>query len=290
MSSSFRNHFQFLVFFLITANFIFSQNTPQPEPQFEEKEESPSVDRFRKRELEIGLRGGVGYKPEDRFEAELKNYKTESAPYVISNTEVSPFRRTSHWEIFARMRVFTNSKFGVVYGSTRFQNFNLTEYTNLGFFTRLNFKFKTDFFFLTYHYEIPYKKYTFDLGVGLGVNTITWQTNGAIFSRFGFTEQSGFMVGNGLGYRMDASVSRKINDFTLLQLGVFYNYYTVPFFNGGFNDGFGSYFVRDDGSVTVLQDSSTQQTIYETSEASRRLDVRVGTFMLYAGVLLRVNF
>ncbi len=257
-------------------------STDDDEPTFAE-------DLFRKREFDFGIRGGLGYKPEDRFESDLKNYKTISSPNEFSTARLSSFRKTTNNEFFARIRLFSHSKFGFVFGSNYFQNFNITEASSAGYYSKLDFKLSTDFFFLTYHHIFPFRRFFIETGLGLGVNTVTWQTSGVSLSRFGYYNQDGFMVGNGLGYRMDTSINRQISNNFVLQLGLMYNYHTVPSFNGSFNDSFGSFYVRSDGTVAPILNSEVQNSAFETSYASRKLDMRVGNAVVYFGVVFRFS-
>ena len=90
-----KNIFITLPLFLILSGAVYSQAKQEkvtPKDAFvEEDEESPAVERFRKRDFELGIRYGLGYHAEDRFESQLKNYKSESSPYIIriSSTNTS---------------------------------------------------------------------------------------------------------------------------------------------------------------------------------------------------------
>ncbi len=289
--------FSVLVFLFICAP-LFSQakvEKSNPKDAFvEEDEDSPAVDLFRKREFELGIRYGIGYKPEDRFESQLKNYKSESSPLVYSFTQVSPFRNTANAEFLARIRLYENSKVGFVYGNAQFNRFYLNEITsiytpNVYTATRLNFNLRVEYFFLAYYHEFKFKNFYIEAGMGMGVNTITWKTDGNIFSRNEYTPQDGFMVGNGLGYKLELSLNKKITNFWILQFGGFYNYYTTPSFNGTFNDQSGSFYIRSDGTVAPLSSSEFRDTIIDTNFASRQLDMRAGNIVLFVSSIFRFS-
>ena len=43
----------------------------------------------------------------------------------------------------------------------------------------------------------------------MGINTVSWKTNGHAVSRFEYTPPNQFMVGNGLGYKLELSANKK---------------------------------------------------------------------------------
>lgn len=277
---------------------IFSQakqdKNNSKETYVEDDEDSPAVDRFRKREFELGIRYGLGHRPEDRFESQLKNYKSESSGYVYNYAVLSSFNKTTNSELLARIRLYENSKVGFVYGNTQFNRFHLSEITflfapNVYTATILNFKLSVEYFFLMYYHEFKFKKFFIEAGMGMGVNTISWKTNGHVVSRYEYTPQSGFMVGNGLGYKLELSMNKKITNHWILQLGGFYNYYTVPSFNGNFNDNSGSFYIRSDGTVAPLSNSEFRDSIIDTNYASRQLDMRAGNIVFFISSIFRFS-
>ncbi len=291
-----------LILFLTLTEVIYSQAKQEkvtPKDAFvEEDEESPAVERFRKRDFELGIRYGLGYHAEDRFESQLKNYKSESSPYIINYTSLSPFRNTSNSEFLARIRLYENSKAGFVYGNTQFNRFYLSEVTSLYApnvntsvytATRLNFNIKVEYFFLMYTHEFKFKKFFVEAGMGMGINTVSWKTDGNAVSRYEYTPQTGFMVGNGLGYKLELSLNKKLNDYLVFQFGGFYNYYTIPSFNGTFNDDSGSFYLRSDGTIAPLSTSEFRDSIIDTNYASRQLDMRAGNAVLFASILFRFS-
>ncbi|HNC01624.1 MAG TPA: hypothetical protein PLS71_25515 [Leptospiraceae bacterium] len=288
------------LFLLVFNASLFSQATetkekPAKKDLFtEEDENSPAVERFRKREFELGVRFGLGYHAEDRFESQLRNYKSESSPYILTSVYLSPIRSTTNTEILARIRFFDNGKAGFVYGNTQFKPFHLSEVTSLNFTnfytaSRLNFNLKVEYFFLTYTHEFKFRNFYLEGGMGLGINTISWKTNGDTISRFEYTPQSGFMVGNGLGYKLEGSFNKKVTDNWILQIGSFYNYYTVPSFSGQFNDETSSFYLRSDGSIAPLSTAQFRDSIVDTNYASRQLDMRAGNLVLFLSLIFRFS-
>lgn len=260
----------------------------------EEDADSPAVDRFRKRDFELGIRYGLGYHPNDKFQSQLRNYKSESSSYVYSQTNLSPFHNTTNFEFLARLRLYENSKVGFVYGNTQFNRFHLTEVTsfyvpNPYTVTRLNFNIKVEYFFLMYTHEFKFKKFFIEAGMGMGINTISWKTNGHLASEHEYSPQGGFMVGNGLGYKLELSLNKKVSDQLVLQFGSFYNYYTVPSFNGTFNENSGSFFIRSDGTVAPLSNSEFRDSVIDTNYASRQLDMRAGNIVFFVSSLYRFS-
>ena len=264
----------------------------------EEDEESPAVERIRKREFELGIRYGIGYHAEDRFESQLKNYKSEPSPYIVNFTSLSPFRNTNNSEFLARIRFYENSKVGFVYGNTQFNRFHLSEVTSLYApnvntslytATRLNFNIKVEYFFLMYTHEFKFRNFYIEGGMGMGINTVSWKTNGHAVSRFEYTPQTGFMVGNGLGYKLELSANKKITDNLIFQVGSFYNYYTVPSFDGTFNDDSGSFYLRSYGTIAPISTAEFRDSIIDTNYASRKLDMRAGNLVLFASILFRFS-
>lgn len=273
-------------------------------------EEEPTIaeDLIRKKDFDIGFRLGLGYKPEDRFDAELKNFRFDFfSPYT--NTNISSFKNSTHQEFFGRVKIFQNQKMGFVFGGSNFEKFKFTENT-LNSQTELNFKIKADFIFITYHFIFPFRKFFLEAGLGMGVNTVSWSSSGYSYNRFlGYSDQKGFIVGNGLGYRLDFSFNKKIFNNFVFQTGLFYNYYTVPYFNGSINNSQSSIYINPNGTITGLpnnqanQPASTQDTAgnlnqiyqlliierYETDQATRRLDMRMGNLILNFGISLQFS-
>jgi hypothetical protein len=140
-----------------------------------------------------------------------------------------------------------------------------------------------------YTHEFKFRNFYVEGGMGMGINTVSWKTNGNTVSRFEYTPQAGFMVGNGLGYKLELSLNKKLNDYLVFQFGGFYNYYTVPSFNGTFNDDSGSFYLRSDGTIAPLSTSEFRDSIIDTNYASRQLDMRAGNAVLFASILFRFS-
>jgi hypothetical protein len=282
---------------------IFAES--KKETKIEQDEPTIAEDLIRKKDLDIGFRLGFGYKPEDRFESDLRNFSVDSS--FFSQRQVGSFRNSTNQEFFGRIKVFQNSKIGFVFGGSNFEKFKFTE-TSLGSITELNFKIRADFMFLTYHFIFPFNRFFLEAGLGMGVNTISWSTSGRSYVRgLGYSRQNGFMVGNGLGYRVDFSFNKKIFNQVVFQIGLFYNYYTVPSFNGSLNDSQSSFYFNN-GSVTGISNNQAGQTStqdsrgnldqisqillqerFENDQASRKLDMRMGNLILNFGLSLQFS-
>ena len=294
-----------IIFFLFTILSIFTES--KKEIPTEDNEPTIAEDLLRKKDFDIGFRLGLGYKPEDRFDSELKNFKYEYST-LYSNTMISNFRNSTNQEFFGRVKIFQNQKMGFVFGGSNFEKLKLSE-TTLNSFTELNFKIKADFIFITYHFIFPFRSFFLEAGLGMGVNTVSWSTNGYSYNRIlGYSDQKGFLVGNGLGYRLDFSFNKKIFNNFVFQTGLFYNYYTVPYFNGSINNSQSSIYLNSNGTIAglpineanqVQQNQATQGNLnqinqllierYETDEATRRLDMRMGNLILNFGVSLHFS-
>ena len=61
------------------------------------------------REFEVGVRGGIGYRGDDRLSNALENYKTYSGTGIYGSTSLSPFHISKNLEAYARTRWSTNT-------------------------------------------------------------------------------------------------------------------------------------------------------------------------------------
>ncbi len=295
-----------IVFFLFFLLPILTQN--KKEVTIEEDEPTIAEDLIRKKNFDIGFRLGYGYKPDDRFETELKNFRNDYST-IYNYTTLSSFKNSTHQEFFGRVKVFNNSKMGFVFGGSNFERLKLYE-NSLNSQTELNFRIKADFIFITYHFIFPFNNFFLEAGVGMGINTVSWITSGYNYNRvLGYSEQKGFLVGNGLGYRMDFSFNKKIFNNFVFQTGLFYNYYTVPYFNGSLNNSQSSIYINPNGTITGLSNNQANQApisqdspgnldqIYqlllierlEEDQSSRRLDMRIGNLILNFGMSLQFS-
>ncbi len=267
-----------LLLYSLIQNQLISKEIPEKEEEIELE-----------REFEVGIRGGVGYRGDDRLSNALENYKTFSGTGVYGSTSLSPFHISKNLEAYARTRWSTNSKAGFLVGSGSFAKFNLTEINTYPEYTRINFKLGTDYLFLTYHHEWHFKKFLVEGGIALGVNNTELSPSGYTISQFGTKELSGFMTASGLSYRLELGVKKKIIESIYLESGFTATMHTAPYFNGSFNDSLGSYYIKSDGSLELLSNSQFKDSIAYTTIASRKLDMVYSVFQLYIGVSKRFS-
>ncbi|MDX1961039.1 MAG: hypothetical protein SFU98_20890 [Leptospiraceae bacterium] len=254
---------------------------------FAEEEEEEEYNR----KFEIGARMGSGYHPKDKFENDLGTYRSLNNTFTPSFTNLSPFRKTTNTEFFARVRWSDRWKGGVLFGNTGFENFRLEEIDQALAYSKLNFRMDTDFLLLTVYYEWKFNKYFIDFGGGMGVNNTGIKTNGYIISaRNSIYEQEGTLVGNGLAYRLESSLSRSITENILLQVGVSGSVVTAPYFSGSLNGESGSFYIRADGTVAGLNQAEFTSSLASTNFASRRLDMVYGYGQIFVGTVYRFGF
>jgi hypothetical protein len=241
------------------------------------------------REFEVGIRGGIGYRGDDRLSNALENYKTYSGTGVYGSTSLSPFHISRNLEAYARTRWSTNSKAGFLVGSGNFSKFHLTEINTYPDYTRINFKLGTDYLFLTYHQEWHFKKFLVEGGIALGVNNTELSPSGYTISQYGTKELNGFMTASGLSYRLELGIKKKVLETVYFETGFTATMHTAPYFNGSFNDSLGSYYVKSDGSLELISNSQFKDSIAYTTIASRKLDMVYSVFQLYVGVSKRFS-
>lgn len=241
------------------------------------------------REYEIGFRGGIGYRGDDRLSNALENYKSYSGPGIYGTTTLSPFHISKNLEAYARTRWTNHSKVGFLLGTGNFPSFHLNEINTSPEFTRIQFKLGSDYFFLTYHYEWLFKKFSVEGGIALGINNTELSPTGFTVSRFGYSELNGFMTANGLSYRLELGVKKLIRERIYLETGFTTTMHTAPAFNGSFNDSLGSYYVKSDGSLDLLTNSQFQESITNTTLSSRKLDMVYSVFQIYIGIAKRFS-
>lgn len=241
------------------------------------------------REFEVGVRGGLGYRGDDRFSEALKNYKTYSGTGLYGNTDVSPFHYTKNLEAYARTRWSTSMKVGFMVGNSTFQKFRLEEFNSLPEITRINFQFSSGYLLLSFHKEWFYKKWILEGGILLGVNNTELNPSGFTINRFGYTELNGFMTANGLSYRLEFGVKRKISESYYWETGLSATMHTAPYFSGSFNDTLGSYYIKTDGSLELLTNSQFKESAAYTEIASRRLDMVYSVLQIYLGLAKRFS-
>lgn len=263
--------------------FFFLSLAVYAEETQEEEEE------YKKREFEVGLRSGIGHKPEDRFETQLKNYRTLTGPNIYAQTSLSSFDRTSNLEFLFRIRLSSNSKAGFNYGNAFYNDFKFNEVNNLQLVTAINYRLKVDYFQLGYIHEFYFRKFYIEAGFGMGVNTVSLDSGGYTGFPGGYSKVDGFMVGNGLSYRLETSINKKITDLLVLQGGVMYNYFTVPSFNGRINESAGSLYLRSDGTISAFTQGEYRDSFVTSEYAVRRLDARIGNIVFFFSVLLKIS-
>ncbi|MCB1192025.1 MAG: hypothetical protein H7A23_22290 [Leptospiraceae bacterium] len=235
--------------------------------------------------FELGLRFGLGYMPENKFQSQLDNYKTENSPYILSNTHVTSFNKPKNWEIVGRIRWRDKTKFGINVGNTNFPNFHIRETSSDGYFTNINLNLSNQYLIFTFHYEWQLRKAFIDTGIGLGINETSLKTDATTIGNYYYDREIGRFSGNGLSYRVETSYNKKLKDKLLFQTGVIFNYHTIPELNGIINGVGGSPLLKSDGSVAIMPISAIADAIGSGVYPVRKLDVTMSNFILFCSFI-----
>lgn len=231
--------------------------------------------------FEIGLRFGYGYMPENRFQSQLKNYKTENSPYILSSVNVSSFNHLKNWELIGRMQYWDKTKFGINIGGSNFPNFQIQEASSDAYLANINLNLSNQYFILTFHYEWKIRKAFIDTGIGLGINQTALKTDAVTIGQFYYDREIGRFSGNGLSYRIETSYNKKIKNHLIFQTGIVYNYHTIPELNGTINGVGASPLLKSDGSVVFLPVSAIADAIGQGVYPIRKLDVTMSNIILF---------
>lgn len=248
-----------------------------------------SLEKDLEREFEVGIRGGLGYRGDDRLSNALENYKSYSGTGLFGATSLSPFNTATNLEAYARTRWTTSTKAGFIAGNSRFPRFHLEEFNTLPEYTKINFQLSTSYLLLSFHQEWFWKRWILEGGILLGINMTELNPSGTTINRFGVTDLNGFMTANGLSYRLELGVKRKIVESYYWEMGLSATMHTAPYFSGSFNETLGSYYVKTDGSLELLSNSQFKESAALTEVASRRLDMVYSVLQLYLGVAKRFS-
>ncbi|MBE7412981.1 MAG: hypothetical protein L6Q54_03875 [Leptospiraceae bacterium] len=250
---------------------------------------SDEPDKIEKNDFEFGFRLGTGRKGRERFDENLKNFRTYDAPNIYTNLSISGFQNLANGEIFFRRRWSPNVKFGFAYGYNQYENFRMTEIASDGYVTVLNFHISTNYFVATYHTEWVFKHVFIEGGLGIGVNQTNWKTTGYAFSNSEFQNQKGYLSGSGMQYKMEGSLNKKITDTLIFQLGIALNFSSVPSFSGSLNGKSNSFFINKEGKVNSINQSDYSDNYLWYNAATRRLDFFVGSAVLYFSCMGRFS-
>jgi len=244
---------------------------------------------FEKSDFEFGIRYGFGYKNRERFDENLKNFRSFDAPNIYTHLSISGFQNLSNGELIFRRRWSQNAKFGFAYGFNQYEKFQMTEVASDGYLTRLNFHISTNYFVATYHTEWNFRRFFLEGGLGIGVNQTSWKTTGYAVSSSEYQNQKGYLSGSGIQYKIEGSVNKKITDTLIFQLGVAMNFSSVPSFSGSLNGNSNSFFITRDGKVNSINQSDYSDNYLWYNTATRRLDFFVGSSVLYFSCIGRFS-
>lgn len=233
---------------------------------------------------ELGLRAGIGYKGEDRLNSFLRGFTDTYDPRVASKTKLDPPSHVSQGELFLRRKISTESRVGFIGGYREWQKFGLKQVSSEPFYTDLSFKLSNPYFLLMYWYEWNYKRWIFQGGLGAGMSQVYWDSKGYATSGRETFRQEGSLTGTGIEFRLEGTVNRRITESTSLQLGIALSWINIPSLTGTFNGQTASFYLREDGSVTPLTESTNQAAILVTNQFSRKLEFQVLTTTLFLGV------
>lgn len=239
--------------------------------------------------LEVGFRSGVGYKPEDRFESQLRSYRSDNSYGVYTYSKFQPFHLSNNLEFYTKLTWSDNFKVGLSFGNTAYEKSSITEInTNLEF-TKLDFKFKHEYLFMNLFYLWNFRKFYLETGIGLGINNTIWKTGGYSIIYEKYKNQNGYMTGNGLSYRAEASYNYLWNESVVLNIGLTYNYHTVPKFDGIMNQKSSSYYLNSDGTIATASPDQYRNSVLKDAYITRSLDMAISNTVLFFGVSYRFN-
>ncbi|EQA80013.1 hypothetical protein LEP1GSC193_0609 [Leptospira alstonii serovar Pingchang str. 80-412] len=233
---------------------------------------------------EIGLRAGIGYKGEDRLNSFLRGFTDTYDPRFASKTELDPPKRTTQGEFFLRRNISSESRVGFIGGYREWQTFGLKQFSSEPFYTDLKFKLSNPYFLLAYWYEWNYKRWIFQGGLGIGMSQVYWDSKGYATSGKETFSQEGSLSGTGIEFRLEGTVSRRITESVSLQLGIALSWINIPSLSGTFNGESASFYLRENGNVTLLTESTNQTAMLVTNQFSRKLEFQVLTTTLFLGV------
>lgn len=240
--------------------------------------------------LQIGFRMGAGYKPESNFENSLKNYSTTFPGNNLSQTLVGSFDSLNNAEIFLTLRWWDKAKVGMFFGNTLYNDFPLIELNTFPYHSNLKHNLKTEYFMISWLYTWNFRKFFLETGIGLGINETIWKTNGFSISPFGYQEEEGRLSGNGLSYRLEATVNRRITRSTIFQLGIKLDYHTVPSFSGQINQNLGNYYINANGDVFSGSNEEIVNSELFQNFYSRSLDMSVGNIIVFLSGIYTFHF
>lgn len=255
-------------------------------PKTKEYSNKPRIELESEEKLfwELGLRAGFGYKGEDRLNSYLRGFTDTYDPRVLSKTKLDPPTNVAQGEIFLRRKIGAESKVGFIGGYREWQKFGLKQISSEPFYTDLSFKLSNPYFLLMYWYDWNYKRWTFEGGLGVGMSQVYWDSTGFGTSGREYFKQEGSLTGTGIEFRAEGAASRKVTDSTSLQMGIALSWINIPSLTGNFNGETASFYLREDGRVTPLTESTNQSAIFATHQFSRKLEFQALTTTLFFGV------
>ncbi|EMO63834.1 hypothetical protein LEP1GSC133_1994 [Leptospira borgpetersenii serovar Pomona str. 200901868] len=233
---------------------------------------------------ELGLRAGIGYKGEDRLNSFLRGFTDTYDPRIASKTVLDPPNRIAQGELFLRKKISSESWAGLIGGYREWQKFGLKQFSSEPFYTDLSFKLSNPYFLLMYWYEWNYKRWIFQSGLGIGMSQVYWDSKGYATSVKETFRHEGSLTGTGIEFRLEGVVSRKITESTNLQLGLAFSWINIPSLSGTFNGESASFYLSENGNVTLLTESTNQTAMLATRQFSRKLEFQVLTTILFLGV------
>lgn len=241
------------------------------------------------RELELGFHFWNGYHAKDRFESQLGSYRSSSSLESFRYGNLTPIRKNSGFEALANYRIYTNWKGGIVFGTGKFNTFEWREYDTLGDYTFLSYTLSSDYLFITATYEWFFRKFSTELGGGLGVNTTALNIRGYTYTNLGnLFDIQGNLLGNGLSYRIFSNINLPVNKKFFIQLGISGTWHSAPYFGGNWNEKGGTLVLREDGSITGINLSTSSNNLV-SQNAVRRLDMFYGYFQIHIGGIWRIR-
>lgn len=236
---------------------------------------------------EIGARFGWGIRGPNRFDQNLNGFSSTLDPRIPSSTTQENNRMMTQGEMFARTKFGENFKVGFLGGFRYFQNFHLTNVTTEPFYTRLDFGMESIYFLAMVWQEGRFNRLLrWEAGLGMGYAQALWTTKGYATDGKDFYSQEGNLKGSGMEFRLEGSLNAPITDTVTLSFGTYLSWINIASFDGSFNGDYASIYIRQDGRVSPLTESSNQDNILLSNQYSRKLDMQSA----YGGLFFGVNY
>lgn len=233
-----------------------------------------------------GVRLGVGYTPQSRFYNYLENYSALAPNSGYSKIKLGKYHSLNNGEILFGLKWYDGLKFSLALGNSGYHQFSLQERHSRPYYLHLKNRIYSNYMILSYHYTWNFRKFFVDTGVGLGINETYWKTDGfSVYPPYGYQRESSKLYGNGLSYRMETSINKKLFRSLTMQLGVRLDYHTIPSFSGLINQEVGNYYLNTEGKLNSGQNEELINSAFFQSYYTRKLEMANGNLIFFLAAI-----